>query len=200
MDRVVDAVAGSSNRSGSFPATAQNQDQARVVLEHASIYGVQVFMGFKMGAFAQPQDRSTTIGPRFDHLAVAPAAAAICYPFLLRAFYAVVGTQAATPSPLAIVGATLILAVAFVVPFLALALARRRDADPGARRLAYAGVTAPTLYVFLGVVQTLIHSPIPDEIVWCVCFGLRSRFCHRPPAIRPLKRGRPWDAGASSTE
>ena len=27
---------------------------------------------------------------------------------------------------------------------------------------------APTLYVFLGVVQALIHSPIPDEIVWCV--------------------------------
>ena len=66
-----------------------------------------------MDAFAQPRDRSATIGPRFDYLALAPAAAAICYPFLLRAFHAVVGTQAATPSPLAIVGATLILAVAF---------------------------------------------------------------------------------------
>jgi hypothetical protein len=127
-----------------------------------------IFKGFKMDAFAQPRDRSATIGPRFDYLALAPAAAAICYPFLLRAFHAVVGTQAATPSPLAIVGATLILAVAFVVPFVALALACRPDADPGARRLAYAGVAAPTLYVFLGVVQALIHSPIPDEIVWCV--------------------------------
>ena len=29
-------------------------------------------------------------------------------------------------------------------------------------------VAAPTLYVFLGVVQALIHSPIPDEVVWCV--------------------------------
>ena len=29
-------------------------------------------------------------------------------------------------------------------------------------------MAAPTLYVFLGVVQALIHSPIPDEIVWCV--------------------------------
>ena len=66
----------------------------------------------------------------------APAAAAICYPFLLQAFHAVVGTQAITPSPLTVVGATLILAVAFVVPFLSLSLARRRDADPGARRLA----------------------------------------------------------------
>ena len=49
-----------------------------------------------------------------------------------------------------------------------LALACRPDADPGARRLAYAGVAAPTLYVLLGVVRALIHSPIPDEIVWCV--------------------------------
>src|ERR1700755_2094191 len=121
-----------------------------------------------MDGFAQPQDRSATIRPRFDYSALAPAAAAICYPFLLRAFHAVVGTQAATPSLLAIVGATLILAVAFVVPFVAVALACRSDADPGARRLAYAGVAAPTLYVFLVVVQALIHSPIPDEIVWCV--------------------------------
>src|SRR5262245_47344332 len=119
-----------------------------------------------MDAFAQPQDRSATIGPRFGYLALAPAAVAICYPVLLRAFHAFVGTQAATHSPLAIVGATFILAAAFVVPFLALAC--RPDADPGARRLAYAGVAAPTLYVFLGVVQALIHSPIPDEIVWCV--------------------------------
>src|SRR5438874_2328394 len=95
--------------------------------------------GFKMDRFAQPQDRSATIGPRFDYLALAPAAAAICYPFLLPAFHAVVGTRAAAPSPLPIVGATLILAVAFVVPFVALALACRPDADPGARRLAYAG-------------------------------------------------------------
>ena len=67
-------------------------------------------MTIRLDAFAQPQDRSATIGPRFDYLALAPAAAAICYPFLLRAFHAVVGTQATMPSPLAIVGATLILA------------------------------------------------------------------------------------------
>jgi hypothetical protein len=28
-------------------------------------------------------------------------------------------------------------------------------------------VASPTLYVFLGVVQALIKSPIPDEVVWC---------------------------------
>jgi len=141
--------------------------------------------GYKMDAFAQPQHRRATIGPRFDHLALAPAAAAICYPFLLRAFHAVVGTKAATPSPPAIVGATLILTVAFVVPFLALALPYRPDADTGARRLAYASVAAPTLYVFLGVGQTLAHSPIPDEIVWCVLWlaiAIWSQTAHNPVA------------------
>jgi hypothetical protein len=142
-----------------------------------------------MNAFAQPQHRGAAIAPRFDYSALAPAAAAICYPFLLRAFHAVVGTQAATPSPPAIFAATLILAVAFGVPFLALALACRSDADSGARRLAYAGVATPTLFVFLGVVQALIHSPLPDELVWCALWlvvAIWSKTAGNPaPAMRP---------------
>ena len=121
-----------------------------------------------MEAFVQQQNRSSSLGKRFDYVALAPPAAALSYPFLLRAFHAIVGSQAATPSPLAIVGAIFVLAVAFVVPILGLALAFRPTATVGARRLAYASVAAPTLYVFLGVVQALVHSPISDEIVWCV--------------------------------
>lgn len=121
-----------------------------------------------MEAFVHSENRSGLLERRSDHLALAPVAAAICYPFLLRAFHAVIGTQAVAPSPLAIAGASVILAAAFVVPFLGLALACRPAADPGTRRLAYASVAAPTLYVFQGVDQALIRSPIPDEIVWCV--------------------------------
>jgi hypothetical protein len=112
--------------------------------------------------------RSPLLEKRFDYWALAPAAATLCYPFLLKAFHAVVGTPAVTPSPFAILGAVVVLAVAFVVPFLGLAIALRPTASPGARRLAYVSVAGPTLYVFLGVVQALVHSPIPDEIVWCV--------------------------------
>ncbi|WP_407156590.1 hypothetical protein [Bradyrhizobium sp. STM 3557] len=146
-----------------------------------------------MVAFAQQRGRSATIGPRFDYWALTPAAAAICYPFLLRAFHAVVGTQAARPSPLAIVAATLVLAVAFVVPFLALAFACRLDAAPGARRLAYVGVASPTLFVFLGVVQALIHSPLPDELVWCVLWlviASWSQTAGNPAAATQLAVGR----------
>ena len=141
-----------------------------------------------MDSFAQPQKRSAMIGGRFDYLALAPAGAVICYPFLLRAFHAVVGTQAATTPPLAIVGATFILALSFVVPFLALALACRPDADPGARRLAYACVAAPTLYVFLGVVQIMLHSPIPDELAWGVLWlaiAMWSRAARNPAVATP---------------
>src|SRR6516225_8498830 len=91
-----------------------------------------------MEAFVQQQNRNSSFGKRFDYVTLAPAAAAPCYPFLLRAFHAIVGSQAATPSPLAIVGAILVLAVAFVVPFLGLALACCPTATIGARRLAYA--------------------------------------------------------------
>ena len=119
-------------------------------------------------SFTPQERRSGLLERHSDYLALAPAAAAICYPFLLRAFHAVIGTQAVTPSPLAIVGATVILAAAFVVPFLGLALACRPTTTVMTRRLAYASVAAPTLYVFLGVIQALVHSPISDEIVWCV--------------------------------
>jgi hypothetical protein len=113
-------------------------------------------------------DRGGLAKARFDYWALAPAAAALAYPFLLRMFHVVVGPQAVTPSPFAILGGALVLAIAFGVPFLGIALARRPTAAAGARRLAYASVAAPTLYVFLGVVQSLVHSPVPDEIAWCI--------------------------------
>lgn len=120
-----------------------------------------------MEAFVRPQNHRGVLQKRFDYLTLVPAAAAICYPFLLDAFHAIVGTQAGRRPPLATATATLILVVAFVVPFLGIALACRPTSNPGSRRLAYASVVSPTLYVFLGVVQALIKSPVSDEVVWC---------------------------------
>lgn len=120
---------------------------------------------------------------RFDYQALAPAAAALSYPFLLGAFHALVGTPAVTPSPFAVLGATAVLALAFGVPLLGLAMALRPSASTGARRLAYASVAAPTLYVFLGVVQVLVHSPVPDEIVWCgiwLAIAIGSQLARNP--------------------
>jgi hypothetical protein len=113
-------------------------------------------------------NRRPLLDQRFDYWALVPAAAILCYPFLLKAFHVVVSTTAVTPSLFAILGAAVVLTIAFVVPFLGLGIALRPTVAPSARRLAYASVAAPTLYVFLGVVQALVHSSIPDEIVWWV--------------------------------
>jgi hypothetical protein len=119
------------------------------------------------------------MGARLDYLALAPAAASLCYPFLLRAFHALVGPPGATPGSSAIAGAALILAIAFAVPFVGLVLALRPAATAHARRLAYVSVTAPTLYVFLGVVQALVRSPLPDELVWAAIWLVLAAWSQR---------------------
>lgn len=124
---------------------------------------------------SQPKHDARATVP-LDYRALTPAAAALCYPFLLRAFHALIGPAVPPPPLPAIIGAGLILALAFGVPFLGIVFARRPSASTAARRLAYTSVTAPTLYVFLGVVQVLVHSPIPDEVVWsAIWLGLAGR-------------------------
>jgi hypothetical protein len=119
-----------------------------------------------MEAAAKQQEEVARARDRLDYLALAPAGGSLCYPFLLRGFHALVGSTGSAPSTLAVLGAAIILVLAFGVSFLGIALALRPAASAGARRSAYASVTAPTLYVFLGVVQALVRSPMPDEVVW----------------------------------
>lgn len=100
-----------------------------------------------------------------------PALAAIGYPFLLDAFHSVVGAPGTRASAAAIIAAAALLACMLAVPTLGLVFATRRHAGTGARRLAYACVVAPTVYVFLGVVQSMAGSILPDELVWCILWS-----------------------------
>jgi hypothetical protein len=147
-----------------------------------------------MEALVKESNPSPQHEKRFRYQALAPAAAALCYPFLLKAFHAVVGTPPVTPLPFAILSAVVVLSVAFVVPFFGIAMALSPSACPGTRRLAYVSVAAPTLYVFLGVVQTLIHSPIPDEIVWCVIWFAITIWSQIPrePVVAVVPAVRRW--------
>lgn len=104
-------------------------------------------------------------------LDLTPAFAAIGYPFLLDAFHAVVGPPGTPSSAAAIVAAAAVLAAILAVPALGVGFATRAHAGTGARRLAYACVVAPTIYVFLGVVQSMAASIVPDELVWCVLWS-----------------------------
>lgn len=96
-----------------------------------------------------------------------PAIAAIAYPFLLRAFHALVGPPGAAPSVAQVAGAGAVLAALFCIPVLGIICAARPTQAVSTRRLAYASVAAPTVYVFLGVLQAIVESPLPDEAVWC---------------------------------
>ena len=91
---------------------------------------------------------------------LAPVLAAMVYPFILRAFHQSVDA----PSRQWI--APLLLAAAFAVPLAGFVFAMRTQSSASMRRLAFASVMAPTLFVFLGVVQALVSSPVPDEWPW----------------------------------
>ena len=97
-----------------------------------------------------------------------PAAAALCYPFLLDGFHRLIGPAGSAPSPAGAVAAALLLAAAFAVPAVGLLWFWRDTAGPALRRLALAVVAAPTLFVFLGVVNFMAGGFYPDELLWCL--------------------------------
>ncbi len=102
-----------------------------------------------------------------DPLVWLPPLAAAGYPFLLMLFHRWIGPPGSAAMPMDMTGAAIMLLLAFCVPALGIRVAARPAIPTGFRRLAYASVAAPTVYVFLGVVQALLGSPIPDPWVWC---------------------------------
>jgi len=96
---------------------------------------------------------------------LAPAFAAILYPFVLRLFH-----QSVT-SPSLTWAAPIFLVAAFAMPLIGFAFARRLHTPSSLRRLAYASIAAPTLFVFLGVVQALVSSRVPDEWPWVIIWS-----------------------------
>jgi len=113
-------------------------------------------------------------------------AGVVPYPFLLDGFHRAIGGQ----EP---VIAALWLALAFLSPALCLAAALRLSAQPhllSLRRLAFAGMMAPTAYVFLGVLLYMGGSPVPDEIVWLILWVPICVFANLHPrsagAVKPV--------------
>jgi hypothetical protein len=41
-----------------------------------------------------------------------------------------------------------------------------------AKRTALLAVAAPTLLVFVGVVLTMLHNPVPDTWLWAACWAI----------------------------
>jgi hypothetical protein len=105
---------------------------------------------------------------------LAPAGAALSYPFLLNGFHLAVSAPSGSLSIARIIGAALCLFAAMAVPLVCLASAfRMTKAGPSffelrARRLAYLSIGAPPLFVLTGVALGLLHLHISDEFVWIV--------------------------------
>ena len=120
-----------------------------------------------MSAVSIAGESSGTLRRRL--IGLSPAAAAIAYPFLLQAFHAAVRRPTAL-SPFRIVAAAVLLALAFAMPLSGLAFAswqtRAPEPDLRARRLAYASIAAPPLFVFVGVAPGLVGIHLPDIAIW----------------------------------
>lgn len=106
---------------------------------------------------------------------LSPVLAALGYPFLLQAFHGTVSSSEGAPSAALSAVAPAFLPGALATPLLALAVAwRLSQADQPsrfalrARRLAYAAVAAPPLFVFTGVALGLLGSPVGDVSLWIV--------------------------------
>ena len=106
-------------------------------------------------------------------VALAPAMAAMAYPFVLQAFHLVVSPPGAALSAVRFAAAAALLVLAFALPLSGLAFAYRltRTPEPSqsnlrARRLAYASIAAPPLFVFIGVAPGLLGLHIPEAALW----------------------------------
>jgi hypothetical protein len=99
-----------------------------------------------------------------------PVAAAAAYPWSLKAFHAAVAAQMDAL-------AALWLATAFALPLGCLLLASARGSigpigtlSRATRRLAYAGLAAPPLFVLTGVVAGMLRSPVHDLQIWLLAW------------------------------
>jgi len=118
-----------------------------------------------------------------------PIAAALLYPWVLKGFHAAVIGDGLVGTSARLFEAAVWLAIAFLLPLSCLAFAFARgpftlfaSAGPKSRRIALVAVTAPPLFVLVGVSSSLLHSPVPELVTWVagwLLFGLAVS-CSRP--------------------
>jgi hypothetical protein len=130
------------------------------------------------------RERRRTTADAFG--AVAAPLAAILYPFTLQGFHAAAMARAGAEGAAEaawLLAAIVALAAAFTIPAVGLiAAARLARAEPQSvaqRRgaiVALAVVAAPAIYTFLGVLDFMAGSPVPDELAFVALFASLALF------------------------
>jgi hypothetical protein len=126
-------------------------------------------------AASQPQDLQHQVfqPARRQAVGLLPALAAMVYPFLLQAFHSAVSPADIDLSGIRLAGAAILLVLAFAVPLSGLPFVywlsrapQLSQSDLRARRLAFASIAAPPLFVFVGVARGLLGVHISDLAIW----------------------------------
>jgi len=123
-----------------------------------------------------------------------PAATAMAYPFLLQAFHSAVSQPA---SALRLAAAVALLVLAFAMPLSGLAFAcwqargpQLLQSDLRARRLAYASIAAPPLFVFVGVAPGLVGLHVPEAALWIGLWALAGLYAWSGRGVPALAQTR----------
>lgn len=132
---------------------------------------------------------------RRNWMGVLPVAAALAYPSFLQGFHAAVSADAIALSAALLIGA-------FAMPLSGIWFALRLNGRPmrfdlRARRVTFASIAAPPLFVFVGVAPGLAGIHIPDIAIWIAIWlaaGLYVWFAPdgpvAPAEARPIARWR----------
>lgn len=121
--------------------------------------------------------------------ALLPAAAALAYPFFLKGFHAAISAGEVVPAAVLLAGAFAVSLAGFLFVFRLNGCSAQFDLR--ARRLAYASIAAPPLFVFVGVAPGLAGIHIPDIAIWIAMWlaaGLYVWFAPDAPVAQTLMR------------
>jgi hypothetical protein len=128
---------------------------------------------------AIPAARKPAIEMLRNFLSLCPAVTAMAYPLVLQAFHAAILPGQGVSSASSLAGATALLIVAFAMPLSGLVFAYWLTREPQlgnrrARRLAYASIAAPPLFVLLGVTRGLLGIHLPEFAMWVGVWALAA--------------------------
>ncbi len=123
-------------------------------------------------------------------LLLAPPLAALCYPFLLKAFTAAVSAPVAGSTMLSALWLLLALAVPGVGIYVAAKLGARQQTTAGeiqAKRLALLSIAAAPIFTATGVLLYMAHNPVSDILVWVIFWGLAILLAARAALATPVE-------------